>query len=80
MHQHAHYQLEKIFCYLEERSKVIDPYSNEAWGLKQAEFFANEFAKKWVTINVQSMQYDEIKLLVSTACYLEAKEQNNELV
>lgn len=75
MHSQAHYQLEKIFCYLGKRSSVIDPYSNEAWGLIQADAFSQEFAKKWVSIDTKTMDYDEIKLLVSTACYLEAKEQ-----
>lgn len=78
MHQMAHYQLEKIFFYLRDRSETIDPYSNEAWGLKQAQDFANGFAKKWVKIDVDTMQYDEIKLLVYTACYLERKEQEAE--
>ena len=77
MHQMAHYQLEKIFSYLNERNETIDPYSNEAWGLKQAQDFANGFAKKWVKIDVDTMQYDEIKLLVNTACYLERKEQES---
>lgn len=77
MHHMAHYQLEKIFYYLDERSEIIDPYSNEAWGLKQAEDFANGFAKKWVKIDVETMQYDEIKLLIYTACYLERKEQTS---
>lgn len=75
MHQMAYYELQKIFCYLQDRSTTIDPYSNEEWGLKQANFFANEFAKKWVKIDVETMAYDEIKLLVRTACYLERKEQ-----
>lgn len=78
MHKMAHYQLEKIFSYLRDRSETIDPYSNEAWGLKQAGDFANGFAKKWVKIDVDTMQYDEIKLLVYTACYLERKEQEAE--
>lgn len=78
MHQIAHYQLEKIFNYLRDRSETIDPYSNEAWGLKQADDFSNGFAKKWVKIDVDTMQYDEIKLLVNTACYLERKEQETE--
>ena len=78
MHQMAYYQLEKIFSYLRDRSEIIDPYSDEAWGLKQAEDFANGFAKKWVKIDVDTMQYDEIKLLVYTACYLERKEQEAE--
>lgn len=75
MHQMANYQLEKIFTYLDTRSETIDPNSNEYWGLLQAYEFSQEFAKKWVTINIRDMSYDEIKLLVCTACYLEAKEQ-----
>ena len=71
----ANYQLEKIFTYLDTRSETIDPNSNEYWGLLQAYEFSQEFAKKWVTINIRDMSYDEIKLLVCTACYLEAKEQ-----
>ncbi len=78
MHQMAHYQLEKIFSYLRDRSETIDPYSNEAWGLKQAGNFANGFAKKWVKIDIKTMRYGEIKLLVYTACYLERKEQEAE--
>ena len=78
MHQMAHYQLQKIFSYLNERNETIDPYSDEAWGLKQAEDFANGFAKKWVKIDVDTMQYDEIKLLVNIACYLERIEQETE--
>lgn len=76
MHQMAHYQLEKIYSYLDERSDCIDPASNEYWGLQQAYEFSQEFAKNWVTIDVRTMQYDEIKLLVAVACYLEKDKQD----
>ncbi len=76
MHQMAHYQLEKIYSYLDERSDYIDPASNEYWGLQQAYNFSQEFAKNWVTIDVRSMQYDEIKLLIAVACYLEKEKQD----
>lgn len=76
MHQMAHYQLEKIYSYLDERSDYIDPVSNEYWGLQQAYNFSQEFAKNWVTIDVRTMQYDEIKLLVAVACYLEKEKQD----
>lgn len=76
MHQMAHYQLEKIYSYLDERSDCIDPASNEYWGLQQAYEFSQEFAKNWVTIDVRTMQYDEIKLLVAVACYLEKEKQD----
>ncbi len=78
MHQMAHYQLEKIFSYLDE--KQVSSYSdNEHWGLIQAQAFADEFAKKWVQIDVEAMSYLEIKLLVHVACYLERKEQEAKL-
>ena len=77
MHQMAHYQLEKIYSYLEERSEILNPYSDEYWGLKQANDFYRQFAKKWVKIDVATMDYDEIKLLVATACFLEKQEQDN---
>ena len=77
LHDMADYQLEKIYTYLYERSEDIDPHSDECWGLQQAYNFYNQFAKKWVTIDVVTMQYDEIKLLVATACYLERQEQMN---
>lgn len=78
MHQMANYQLEKIFSYLDIRSEIIDSNSNEHWGLIQASEFSQEFAKKWVNIDTDRMPYDEIKLLVCTACYLEAKEQERD--
>lgn len=72
------YQLEKIFCYLDEKSEYLDPFSNESWGLTQAKHFAEGFAKKWVFIDVDNLPYSEIKLLVRTACYLEKIEQEKE--
>ena len=77
MHQMAHYQLEKIYTYLEEKSEILNPYSDEYWGLKQADDFYRQFAKKWVNIDVATMEYDEIKLLVATACFLEKQEQDS---
>ena len=80
MHKGAGYQLEKIYSYLHERSETINKTSDEYWGLQQAYLFSQGFAKKWVTINVQTMQYDEIKLLVTVACYLEKEEQEKRKV
>lgn len=71
MHQHAHYQLEKIFCYLNEGCD----YGSVYWGRQQAQEFAKEFAKKWVSIDAENMSFEEIKLLVATACYLEYMDQ-----
>ena len=72
-HQMMHYQLEKIFCYLND-----DGYGDIEWGLIQAEAFSKEFAKKWVVIKPYDMSFKEIKLLANVACYLEYQEQNKE--
>jgi len=70
-HQMMSYQLEKIFCYLDDDHYWMDT----DWGLRQAKAFSREFAKDWVVIEVNNMGFDEIKLLVSIACYKEAKKQ-----
>lgn len=70
-HQMMHYQLEKIFCYLTD-----DNYGDVEWGLAQADAFSKEFAKKWVIIKSYEMNFKEIRLLTSVACYLEYLEQN----
>ncbi len=70
-HEWYQYQIEKIFTYLDDENGE----RNIGWGLQQANNFAQEFAKKWVTIDTETMSFDEIKLLVRTACYLEWKEQ-----
>ena len=72
-HQMMHYQLEKIFCNLND-----EDYGDVEWGLKQAEAFSKEFARKWVNIKPYDMSFKEIKLLVNVACYLEYREQNKE--
>lgn len=71
MHDMAGYQLEKIFSYLNDEAGT----ERNDWGLEQAKLFADEFAKKWVNINTSSMEYNEIKLLVATSCYLESENQ-----
>lgn len=72
MHKMAHYELEKIFSYLEEGG-YGDNYN---WGLEQAKNFSEGFAKKWVKIELYNMSSTEIKLLVRIACYLESIEEN----
>lgn len=67
-----HYNLEKIYDYLNYKNKDIDDIE---WGLKQAELFAQGFSKKWVVIKPREMGYDEIKMLIRVACYLEYMEQ-----
>lgn len=73
-HKMANYQLEKIFGYLNIGDELS---SNYAWGIQQAEIFTEEFAKKWVKINTDTMNADEIKLLICLACYFEKVEQDN---
>lgn len=70
-HSMMYYQLEKIFGYLDNDHGWMDVQ----WGLRQAQDFANEFATKWVVIEIGKMDFSEIKLLVTIACYFEAKEQ-----
>lgn len=74
MHNLAHYELEKIFCYL---NKGDETSSNYAWGIQQANSFMKGFACKWVKIDTNTMSVEEIKLLVRVACYLEMMEQTN---
>lgn len=69
-HVDLHYQLEKIFGYLDGSHGDVE------WGIKQAEAFSQGFAKKWVLIEPRKMSFDEIKMLVRVACYLEYIEQN----
>lgn len=71
-HEMAHYQLEKIYGYLNIGDEES---SNYAWGLQQAQFFSDKFAKKWVKININEMDAEEIKLLIRIACYFEKEEQ-----
>lgn len=71
MYQMAHYQLEKIYSYLNENQSS----DNRLWALKQAEDFWKALACKWVMINLNEMSLEEIKLLVAVACYLEVNNQ-----
>lgn len=72
-HPMMHYQLEKIFCYLNEYDYLSS--GDVEWGLKQAEAFSKEFAKKWVIIEPYNMSFNETKMLTNVACYLEYQEQ-----
>lgn len=74
MHEGAHYELEKIFSYLHEDAYWTD----QIWGKQMAANFAKGFASKWVDIDVNKMSFDEIKVLTTVACYLEAQEQERE--
>lgn len=73
MHASASYELEKIYCYLND-----DVYSEDHdWGLRNADAFYNSFAHKWVEIDLLSMSDDEIKLLINLSLYKEAKNEGN---
>lgn len=67
-----HYQLEKIYCYLSD-----DDYGDIYWGLIQADEFSKHFAKNWVEINAQKMDFVEIRLLTTIACYYESRKEMN---
>lgn len=71
IHSACMYQLEKIFCYLDKGIRS----DNVIWGLRQAKEFSKQFARKWVTIDTDNMSFEEIKLLVATACYCEREDQ-----
>jgi len=71
-HKMMHYQLEKIYDYLNYENDNRDDIE---WGLKLAEAFSKEFAKKWVVIKPREMDFDEIKMLTQVAFYLEYMEQ-----
>lgn len=76
MHQHAHYELEKIYSYLgEERGPCIRG-SNEEWGLIQAKLFYDAFAKKYVVIDFNTMSYREIKILITISLILGKMEES----
>lgn len=61
------YEYEKIFLYLNENVRQSD----QIFGRSCARNFSKQFAQKWVDIDVENMNYEEIKLLTQTACYLE---------
>lgn len=59
------YQIQKIFSY----------ESDVSWGRHNAKEFSQGFAKEFVTIKQESMNFSEIKLLVRTACYLKIEQE-----
>ncbi|GBU10581.1 hypothetical protein AwErysi_01970 [Erysipelotrichaceae bacterium] len=84
-HKRAYYQLEKIFTYLHKEYEFLYKDKDEEenknnynykYGLEKAEEFHQDFAGKWVKIDINKMGAEEIKLLVTVSCHLERKEQN----
>ncbi len=71
LYENANYDFEKIICL-----SVSDHPNNIWYGLRRAQSFSDNFAKKWVTIDTEHMSIDEIKLLTIVACYCE---KNNKI-
>ena len=65
------YQIVKIYSNLGD-DDIFYSGSDMEWGLLQAKEFYESFGKKWVNIDTRIMSNTEIKLLVTTACYLES--------
>ncbi|MCQ2776648.1 MAG: hypothetical protein MJ217_02920 [Bacilli bacterium] len=70
LHDHAHYELEKIFDYLGDGRGPCLRGSNEEWGLIQAINFYEAYAKKYVNIDFQKMSFSDIKTLIRISCVL----------
>lgn len=70
LYRMANYELEKIFLYLHSARNAIEPSSNEEWGLIQAKSFFEKYAYKYVLIDIDTMDYSEIKILVRISCIL----------
>lgn len=70
LHQHAHYELEKTFDYLDDERGMCLPGSNEEWGLIQAAEFYKAYAHKYVFIDFKEMSNLEIKILIRTSLIL----------
>ncbi len=78
IHEHANYELEKIFNYLGDEKGLRLHGSNEEWGLIQAAQFYESYAKKFVVIDFEAMTNLEIKILIKTSLILgKEKEDNN---
>ena len=52
-------------------------HSNQRFGIDCAKRFSQQFANKWVDIDTNHMEYDEIKLLTRVASYLEKEEESS---
>lgn len=72
LYEGANDDLEKIFSL----SYQMQP-SDIWWALRCVDNFSDNFAKKWVIIDTKHMSFDEIKLLIATACYCEKENFKN---
>ena len=78
LHNHAHYELEKIFDYLGDERGLCLRGSNEEWGLIQAKQFYNSYAKQFVTIDFETMSYKEIKILIRASLIIGTSKEEND--
>lgn len=76
LHQHAHYELEKIYDYLRDERGSCLPGSNEEWGLIQACNFYESYAKKYVYIDFKEMSNLQIKTLITASLVLGKETEN----
>lgn len=67
LHKHAHYELEKIYDYLQDERGLCLPGSNEEWGLIQANNFYKAYANKYVYIDFKEMTNLQIKILITAS-------------
>lgn len=77
LHSHAHYELEKIFDYLNDERGNCFPGSNEEWGLIQANNFYKNYARKYVAIDFDKMTNLQIKILVRSSLFLGVTDELN---
>jgi hypothetical protein len=73
MHDGADYELEKIFCCLNNDSG----YGDQMFGKMMAKLFTKGFASNWVVIDVDNMNFEEIQMLTRIACFMEKQKQDN---
>lgn len=74
MHQGAGYELEKIFCYLNNDSGLSD----QAYGKMMASHFIKGFASNWVVMDIDNMSFEEIQMLTRIACFMEKRKQDQQ--
>lgn len=72
MHDGADYELEKIFCCLNNDSR----YGDQMFGKMMAKLFTKGFARKWVVMDIDNMSFEEIQMLTRFACFMEKQDQD----
>lgn len=78
-----YYHIDKIDNYLPDTNEIYNNTIDSEyikWGMNCVLEFAKEFAQKYVEIDIYSMSYLEIKLLVRIACYFERCNQKKGII